>query len=197
VWNADQLCLWEHIILIKKLIITNQRIIIIMFKGMYKGLKKVTIDPDKSHLTLKGTDFPLVILRPYDMVSLGALVGSGSEDILIWIGKTIGKNLSIALQSGKIKKREKLILLTLDMLSNLGFGKFSMKYAEGKSAKIHVQSPISNEIKDKKDAKVLCNLYNGLFIGIFSGTGVDVDGDEKECVLEGKRECVFEYEFEE
>jgi predicted hydrocarbon binding protein len=171
-----------------------------MFKKFsinFKGLKNVTIDTQKSHLMLKGTKIPLVILRPYDLVQLGALVGSGSEDILIWTGKIIGKNLCQSLQeSNQIKKREKLIDLVLENMSSLGFGKFNVDYKEGKNCIIKVSNPISNTIKDKSDAKVLCNLYNGLFIGMFSGSGIEVEGEEKQCVLTGSPECVFEYKFE-
>lgn len=164
------------------------------FSISFKGLKNVVIDPEKSHLSLKGTNFPLVILRPYDLVQLGALVGSGSEDILIWTGKIIGKNLCQALQEKmQIKKREKLIELVLENLSYLGFGKFSLDYKEGKESTIKVSTPISNTIKDKNDAKVLCNLYNGIFIGMFSGSGIDVEGEEKQCALSGHNECIFNY----
>jgi hypothetical protein len=61
-------------------------------KLLSKGLKNIAIDSKKSHIYLKETDFSLVIIRPYDLVQLGDLVGSGSEDILVWAGKTIGKN---------------------------------------------------------------------------------------------------------
>jgi predicted hydrocarbon binding protein len=168
------------------------------FSITFKGLKNIAIDTQKSHLTLKGSNYPLVILRPYDLVQLGALVGSGSEDILIWTGKSIGKNLCQAvMEINKIKKRDKLIQAVVETLSNLGFGKFSINYSEGKSCIIRVSNPISSAIKDKNDAKVLCNLYNGIFIGMLSGSGVEVDGEEIECVLEGKKECVFEYKFKE
>jgi len=170
-----------------------------MFKGFsinFKGLKNVTVDPQKSHLILKGTNLPLVIMRPYDLVQLGALVGSGSEDILIWTGKIIGKNICQAIQeSNQIKKREKLIETVLENLSLLGFGKLSADYKEGKQCIIKVANPISNTIKDKNDAKVLCNLYNGLFIGMFSGSGIEVEGQEKQCALSGHNECIFEYIF--
>jgi predicted hydrocarbon binding protein len=162
----------------------------------YKGLKSVASDTAKSHLMLKGTNFPLIILRPYDMVQLGALVGSGSEDIIIWIGKTIGKNLCNAMQNEKIKKREKLIELILETLTDLGFGRFSMSYKENVSVLINVNNPISSAIKDKKDAKVLCNLYNGIFIGMFSASGVEIEGEEQKCVLNGDKECSFNYRFE-
>ena len=62
---------------------------------------KIIRDSKKSHLTLKDQHFPLVILRPHDLVQLGALVASGSEDILIWTGKNIGKKITNVLQMRK------------------------------------------------------------------------------------------------
>ena len=166
--------------------------------GRVKGLKNISVDSEKSHLTLKKTNFPLVIMRPYDLVQLGAMAANGSEDILIWIGKRIGKNLAVAVQKNKNeKKREKLIKSILETLSQMGFGEFDLNYNEGEVAKISVANPISNEIADKEDARVLCNLYNGLFSGMFSGTGVEVEGDEIECRLDGQKKCVFEMKFEE
>jgi len=40
-------------------------------------------------------------------------------------------------------------------------------------------------------------LYNGIFIGMLNGTGLQVDGGEKKCVLEGSNKCIYEYEFKE
>ena len=164
---------------------------------LYKGLKEVAIDQEKSQLRLKGTKFPLVLLRPYDLVQLGALVASGSEDILIWVGKTIGKDLSKALQStGDFKKKEKLVQNILETLSHFGFGKCTLvNFDEGKGSTIKVFSSISADIKDKSDAKVLCNLYNGIFIGMFSSCGLDVEGEEKECILKGNPQCTYQYKF--
>src|SRR6056297_208997 len=132
---------------------------------------KIIRDSEKSHLTLKDQNFPLVILRPHDLVQLGALVGSGSEDILIWTGKNIGKKITNVLQNivKKSNKREKLIDKVLDTLSLFGFGEFVFSYSKGDKVTIKVSNPISTVIKDKKDAKVLCNLYNGIFTGILSG----------------------------
>jgi predicted hydrocarbon binding protein len=169
----------------------------VKFSNLYKSLKKVTTDPNKSHIIIKNTNIPLILLRPYDLVQLGALIGSSSEDILIWTGKTIGKHLTQVLQeSTKEKKHEKLIENILDTLNSMGFGKFSLSYKEGQKASIKVTNPISVSIKEKSDAKVLCNLYNGLFIGIFSGLNINVEGVESECVLDGKSSCIFDYKFE-
>ncbi len=174
-----------------------------MFKGIgniFKSYKGVAVDPKQSHLTIKNTDLSLVLLRPYDLVYLGELVGSGSEDILILVGKNIGKKICVEIEKRDApKKLEKKYQAVLETFMNMGFGKFTLKFDEYKSATIKVKDPISNTIKDKNEARVLCNLYNGLFLGMFSQDS-EADGEEKQCVLNSTpekhfEECVFEYKL--
>lgn len=160
-----------------------------------KGLKNVSIDSKKSHIFLKDTNFSLVLMRPYDLVNLGDLVGSGSEDILIWTGKSIGKSLCTNIQqNNKVKTRKKVFEILIDNLMNFGYGKFKMDYLEGKSVKIEITSSIADEIKEKEDALLIKNLYNGIFIGAFNSTGIEVE--EKGVVeISKNKPMVFNYEF--
>jgi hypothetical protein len=173
-----------------------------MFKGVgniFKSYKGVAVD-SQSHLTIKNTDLNLVLLRPYDLVYLGELVGRGSEDILILVGKTIGKRICVEIEKrDNIKKLEKKYQTVLDTFMTMGFGKFNFKFDEFKSATIKVKDPISNTIKDKNEARVLCNLYNGLFLGMLSQDS-DAEGIEKQCILNSTAEktydeCIFEYKL--
>ncbi len=135
--------------------------------SVFSGLKGVEVDKNTSHLSISDTDIHLTILRPYDLVALGGLVGSGSEDILVWVGKTIGKKISQEIFKDKpAKKLKKKYKKILSNYSYLGFGDFDMDLNEGKSVEIEVEEPLEKEIKDKEDARVICNLYNGLFIGM-------------------------------
>ncbi|MHA1897928.1 MAG: hypothetical protein ACTSU2_11085, partial [Promethearchaeota archaeon] len=127
-----------------------------------KGLKSVSFDSKRAHIYLKSTDFALVIMRPYDLVQLGDLVGSGSEDILIWTGKAIGKSLCQNIQEKKKPKtRKKLFEELLVNLMNLGYGKFELEYIENKSVKIKVFNSLIKEMKEEEEAHLICNLYNG------------------------------------
>ncbi|MHA1339879.1 MAG: hypothetical protein ACTSRZ_00325 [Promethearchaeota archaeon] len=160
-----------------------------------KGLKNITIDSKRSHIFLKDTNFSLVIMRPYDLVQLGDLVGSGSEDILIWTGKTIGKTLCNNIrQKNKVKTRKKLFEILLNNLTNLGYGKFKMTYIEGKKVDIIVENSIVQEIHNNEDAILIKNLYNGIFLGAFISAGADIE--EKDVyTAEIKDPLKFEYEF--
>src|SRR5271157_1606792 len=119
------------------------------FGLLYKGLKEITVDSNKSHLYLKGTKLPLIILRPQDIVDLGELVGSGSEDILIWIGKTIGKALCKAVQEkDKPSTRQKLIDTVVKYLTNFGFGTVAIdNYLEAQEVTISVKEPLEEKVE--------------------------------------------------
>ena len=161
-----------------------------------KNLKNIALDSEKSHIYLKDTDFSLVILRPYDLVQLGDLVGSGSEDILIWTGKTIGKALCKNIQENrKIKKKKQLFQELLVNLTNLGYGKFEMSYLEKKSVKISVFNSIVQEIEHPQDINLIANLYNGIFIGSLNFAGADVFTKSVVTSTEKDRPCIFEYDF--
>lgn len=162
-----------------------------------KGLKRISINSKKSHIFLKNTDFSLVIVRPYDLVQLGDFVGSGSEDILIWTGKTIGRTLCNNIRQNKrIKNRKKLFDALMDNLENLGYGNCDIDYKKGKSAKLEISNSLIEEIDDLTDAELIKNLYNGIIIGAFNSAGLEVDqiGEVK---LEKNKPIVFEYNIEE
>jgi hypothetical protein len=161
-----------------------------------KNLKNISLDTEKSHIYLKDTDFSLVIMRPYDLLQLGDLVGSGSEDILIWTGKTIGKALCKNIQENrKIKTKRHLFQELLVNLTNLGYGKFEMSYLEGKTVEISVFNSIVQEVESPQDANLILNLYNGIFIGSLNFAGAEVYTKSITNASEKTRPCVYKYEF--
>ncbi|GAB4305834.1 MAG: hypothetical protein Kow0069_02100 [Promethearchaeota archaeon] len=164
------------------------------FKFLYKGLKNVTIDSKHSHIYLKDTNLPLIILRPWDIIQLGELVGSGSEDIIIWIGKTIGKSLCAAVkEKDDPKTRKELLEDILSYLEQFGFGRFSIeKYLEAKQVVIAVDSPLEEGLEG---GEIIQNLYNGVLCGVFEESGLEVEGILKEHVLAGGERDVFEFNF--
>lgn len=162
-----------------------------------KGLKRISINSKKSHIFLKNTDFSLVIVRPYDLVQLGDFVGSGSEDILIWTGKTIGRTLCNNIRQNKrIKNRKKLFDALTDNLENLGYGTVDIDYKPGKYAKIEISNPLTEEITDINDAELIKNLYNGIIIGAFNSSGLEVEqtGNAK---IEKNQPLKFDYNIDE
>jgi len=166
------------------------------FNFLYKGLKDVTIDSNKAHLYLKGTKLPLVILRPQDIVDLGELVGSGSEDILLWIGKTIGKSFCKAVQEkDKLSSRQKLIEAVIRHLQDFGYGEVHIdNYVEGKEVVISVKDPLE---KNVEGGQVITLLYNGIFSGIFNESGLEVEGVQIKAVSKGDDIDAYKFTFEE
>lgn len=166
------------------------------FGLLYKGLKDVEVDSNKSHLYMKGTTLPLIILRPQDIVDLGELVGSGSEDILIWIGKTIGKALCKAVQEkDNPPNRQKLIEIVLKYLTNFGYGTVTISdYQEGKEVVINIKDPLEKKVEG---GQVIALLYNGILSGIFSESGLETEAIQLNSVLTGSNEDIFQFKFEE
>ena len=161
-----------------------------------KNLKSIALDSEKSHIYLKDTDFSLIILRPYDLVQLGDLVGSGSEDILIWTGKTIGKALCKNIQENKkIRSKKQLFQELLINLTNLGYGRFEMSYLEKSGVKISVFNSIVQEVNNPQDASLISNFYNGIFLGSLNLAGADVVTKSIINSTERDSACVYEYEF--
>ena len=65
---------------------------------MYKRLKKelqINIEDKDGHLFLgeKKKDIRLLMLRPNEILEFAEFAGSNADDILIWVGKTLGKSL--------------------------------------------------------------------------------------------------------
>jgi len=161
-----------------------------------KNLKNIALDSEKSHIYLKDTDFSLVIMRPYDLVQLGDLVGSGSEDILIWTGKTIGKALCKNIQENrKIRSKRQLFQELLVNLTNLGYGKFEMSYIEKQSVTISVFNSIMQDIPNKQDSTLISNLYNGIFIGSLNFAGADLITKSVTTSTEKGTPSKYEYDF--
>lgn len=164
------------------------------FKLLYKGLKNISIDSKNSHLYLKNTDLPLIILRPWDIVQLGELVGSGSEDIIIWIGKTIGRSICTAVKDKeKPKTRRDLLETILEHLGDFGFGELKIiKYMEAESVEIEIVKPIEEGLEG---GEIIQNLYNGILSGIFEEAGLEVEGRLKQSVFKDAETDIYEFTF--
>ena len=161
-----------------------------------KNLKNISLDSEKSHIYLKDTDFSLVIMRPYDLVQLGDLVGSGSEDILIWTGKTIGKAICKNIKENrKIKSKKQLYQELLINLTNMGYGRFEMSFIENKSFSVSVFNSIVQEIESPQEAALLSNFYNGIFLGSLNFAGEDIELKSVETSMDKGKPCRFEYEI--
>jgi len=170
---------------------------------MYKRSKKdmaINIEEKMGHLFLGNKDLRLLILRPIDLIEFAEFAGASAEDILIWVGKSIGKHISAQLMPDEEKtitplsNKKQMILSMLDTLEQLGYGVLIAQFHKA-HVLITVADPLPANEKDNIMAKNICLLYQGIFTGFFESLNIDVDGEEIECCLLESDKCVFKYDL--
>lgn len=171
---------------------------------MFKRTKKdiaINIEEKIGHLFLGNKDLRLLMLRPLDLIEFAEFAGSSAEDILIWVGKTVGKHLSsqiisdIGWANETLSTKKQAVKGILDTLEQLGYGILRSQFNKD-SVEIKVIEPLSANEKENIMAKNICRLYQGIFGGIFESMEVDVDGEEIECLLLDHDACLFKYTLE-
>lgn len=172
---------------------------------MSKRLKKelqIMIDEKTGQLYFgdKKKDLHLLMLRPIDLIEFSEFAGTNADDILVWVGKTIGRNYVDKFFYNKdwstetIATRKEVVLGNLEALELMGFGEITGSFKKDHIL-ISVGESLASEEKDNIMAKNLCLLYQGLFSGMFESLKFDVDIEEIECVLLGHEKCVFKFDL--
>lgn len=172
-----------------------------MFKRLKKELQ-INIEEKDGQLFLgnKEKDIRLVMLRPNEIMEFAEFAGSNADDILIWVGKTLGKSLMEKYFTNKdwstenIATKKEVILGVLESLILMGYGALTGTFKKDHII-VNVYESLATEDKDNIMAKNLCLLYLGIFNGIFEVLGIDVDGKEIECVLTGGEKCSYKFDF--
>jgi len=171
---------------------------------LFKRVKKVedvVLDEEKSHIYLKDTKLPLLMIRPDELIELGEFAGSESVDILVWVGKSIGKSIAkeftrkTAVETLKLRDKIKMISSILEKLQSLGYGTMVLNYGKN-DITFNIGNPLTKEYIDNIMAKNICIIYNGLFNGILEEFGINNEGREINCILEGDDLCSFKFELE-
>ena len=146
----------------------------------------------------KKKDLRLLMLRPIDLIEFTEFAGTNADDIIIWVGKTLGKAYVEKFFYNKdwsaetIATRKEVVLGNLEALELMGFGELTGRFKKDHII-IRVTDSLTLEEKDNIMAKNLCLLYQGLFSGIFEALQLDVEGEEINCVLLGNEHCVFKF----
>jgi len=148
----------------------------------------------------KKKDLRLLMLRPIDLIEFSEFAGANADDILIWVGKTLGRsymekffyNKDWSSETLAIKKE--VIIGNLEALELMGYGGLTGMFKKDHIL-ITVSDSLSKEESDNIMAKNLCLLYQGIFLAIFETLLIDVDGEEIECVLLGYEKCIFKFNF--
>ena len=141
-----------------------------MVKKAKKGAQ-IQVDEKKGHLFLGDRDVRLLMLRPIDIIELNEFAGPNADDIIIWVGKTIGKYYMENIypeedwSDVKMGVRKKVIQNTLEVFELLGYGVLNI-FVRKEQIIFSVEDPLSSKEIDNIMAKNLCFLYQGLFNGI-------------------------------
>lgn len=172
---------------------------------MYKRLKKelqINIEDKDGHLFLgeKKKDIRLLMLRPNEILEFAEFAGSNADDILIWVGKTLGKSLMEKYfyekdwSTENMATKKEVVLGILESLILMGYGALTGTFKKDHII-VNVYESLANEEKENIMAKNLCLLYLGIFNGVFEILGIDVDGKEIECILTGGDKCSYKFDF--
>jgi len=172
-----------------------------MFKKLKKDLQ-INIEEKDGQLFLgeKKKDIRLVMLRPNEIMEFCEFAGTNAEDILIWVGKTLGKSLMEKYFYNKdwntetMATKKDVVLGILESLILMGYGALTGQFRKDHIL-INVYEPLAKDEEDNIMAKNLCILYLGIFSGVFDVLGIDVDGKEIECVLTGSDKCSFKFDL--
>ena len=172
---------------------------------MSKRLKKelqIQIDEKLGQLFFgdKKKDLRLLMLRPIDLIEFSEFAGTNADDILVWVGKTLGRTYMEKFFYNKdwstepMATKKEVVLGNLETLELMGFGEVTGLFKKNHIL-FKISDSLASEEKDNIMAKNLCLLYQGLFSGMFEILQIDVDGEEIECVLLGNEKCVFKFDF--
>lgn len=172
-----------------------------MSKRMKKDLN-IMVDEKSGQLFFgdKKKDLRLLMLRPIDLIEFSEFAGTNADDILVWVGKSVGRafmekfffNKDWSAESMATKKE--VFLGTLEALELMGYGRIKGIFKKD-CVIIEVEEGLACEEKDNIMAKNLCLLYQGLFNGAFEILQIDVNGQEIECVLLNSEKCVYRFDF--
>ncbi|MFX0076710.1 MAG: hypothetical protein ACFE96_14800 [Candidatus Hermodarchaeota archaeon] len=172
---------------------------------MIKRLKKdlqINIEEKDGQLFLgeKNKDLRLVMLRPNEIMEFCEFAGTNAEDILIWVGKSLGKifiekffyNKDWSTEPFTIKKE--VVLGSLEVMMLMGYGALTGTFKKDHVI-INVYDSLATQEKGNIMAKNLCLLYLGVFNSIFDVLNIEVDGEEIECILTGGEKCSFKFDL--
>ena len=172
---------------------------------MIKRLKKelhINIEEKEGQLYLgdKNKDMRLVMLRPNEIMEFCEFAGTNAEDILIWVGKSLGKIFMEKFFSNKdwssevMATKKEVVLGTLEVMMLMGYGILTGLFKKDHII-INVYESLATQEKGNIMAKNLCLLYLGIFNSFFDVLGIDVDGEEVECVLTGGDKCSYKFDL--
>ena len=172
-----------------------------MFKRLKKELQ-INIEEKEGHLFLgeRDKEMRLVMLRPNEIMEFCEFAGTNAEDILIWVGKSLGKIFLERFFDNKdwsetpMATKKEVVLGTLEALMLMGYGGLTGTFKKDHII-INVYDSLASQEVGNILAKNLCLLYLGIFNSIFDVLGIEVDGSEEECVLSEGEKCSYRFDL--
>ena len=172
-----------------------------MFKRLKKELQ-INIEEKEGQLFLgeKDKEMRLVMLRPNEIMEFCEFAGTNAEDILIWVGKSLGKLFLERFFDNKdwsettMETKKEVVLGTLEALMLMGYGGLTGTFKKDHII-INVYDSLTSQEIGNILAKNLCLLYLGIFNSIFDVLGIEVEGSEEECVLTGSEKCSYRFDL--
>jgi len=172
---------------------------------MSKRLKKslnIMVDEKEGHLFFgeKKKDLKLLMLRPLDIIEFSEFAGTNADDIIIWVGKSLGREFmekffySKDWGSETMATRKEVLIGSLEALELMGYGQITSKFRKNHII-FEVENSLACEESSNIMAKNLCLLYQGIFSGLFDILQMDVDGEEIGCVLLEAEKCTYKFDF--
>jgi len=172
---------------------------------MSKRLKKdlqIMVDEKLGQLFLgdKKKDLRLLMLRPIDLIEFSEFAGTNAEDILLWVGKSLGKSVLEKFFSHKdwsqenLSTKKEVVFGILEALELMGYGHLTGAFRKDHIL-IKVEDSLSIDEKENIMAKNLCIIHQGILAGIFEALQIEVNNEEIECVLLGDKNCTFKFDF--
>ncbi|MHA1884350.1 MAG: hypothetical protein ACW96S_04815 [Promethearchaeota archaeon] len=140
------------------------------------------------------------MLRPIDLIEFSEFTGTNADDILIWVGKTLGKTFVEKIFYSKdwsaetMTTKKEVIHGAIEALEIMGYGQIKALFKKDHLL-IEIEESLSSEEKDNIMAKNLCLLDQGIFLGLFEVLQLDLDGEEIGCVLLGDEKCTYKFDF--
>jgi len=172
-----------------------------MFKRLKKELQ-INIEEKEGQLFLGELEkeMRLVMLRPNEIMEFCEFAGTNADDILIWVGKSLGKIFLEKFFSKKdwsneaMATKKEVVMGTLEALTVMGYGGLTGMFKKDHII-INVYDSLAAQEIGNILAKNLCLLYLGIFNSVFDILGIDVDGSEEECVLKGDEKCSYKFDL--
>ena len=126
---------------------------------------------------------------------LSSIYGEGVKSLLVWLGKKAGWTLVQKWEENlKPKTLEDLVNLFCNMISNLGWGKFTATRITEDLITIKLLHNISSELED--NSSYFCFFLNGLLTGFGEFALYRVNVIETQCKLQNSGVDFCEFKIE-